>query len=204
MRASPRSTTRCWPTARLPLGGALARIPLQVHASYSLDEIFAGFERNSKGGVSRVQIGAVRMTQHHTDVLLVTLEKSEQHYTPTTLYDDYPISPTRFHWESQSTCHEGAKAGKRYLSALRAASAPTPAKSRPPRRDDALPQAGPCVLPRPPRAPRGETHAGGVGPRDSDARLVVSGNEEGSGMRVARVQCENGPGTMIEHGDPNA
>ena len=49
--------------------------------------------------------------------LFITLEKSEQHYTPTTLYDDYPLSPTRFHWESQSTCHEETPTGRRYISA---------------------------------------------------------------------------------------
>ncbi len=103
-----------------PLGGSLADVPLLVHATYTLDEIFAAFdERNSKGGVSRVQIGAVHIKPRQTDVLLVTLEKSEKHYTPTTLYDDYPISPARFHWESQSTCHVDAPAGRRYMAARR-------------------------------------------------------------------------------------
>ena len=33
----------------------------------------------------------------------MTLKKSETDYSPTTMYRDYPISPTLFHWESQST-----------------------------------------------------------------------------------------------------
>lgn len=32
----------------------------------------------------------------------VTLNKDPDHFSPTTLYNDYPISQTRFHWESQS------------------------------------------------------------------------------------------------------
>ena len=37
------------------------------------------------------------------DCFLVTLKKSEADYSPSTMYADYPISPTLFHWESQST-----------------------------------------------------------------------------------------------------
>ena len=36
-------------------------------------------------------------------MFFVTLTKSEADYSPTTMYADYPISPTLFHWESQST-----------------------------------------------------------------------------------------------------
>ena len=32
----------------------------------------------------------------------IYLDKSEKDYSPTTMYDDYPISPTLFHWQSQS------------------------------------------------------------------------------------------------------
>ena len=31
------------------------------------------------------------------------------------MYRDYPISQTRFHWESQSGTHEGTKIGQRYV-----------------------------------------------------------------------------------------
>lgn len=103
-----------------PLGGTLATLPLAVHGTYSLDEILAAFdERSEKGGVKRIQTGVFHVPERKTDLLFVTLEKSEKHYTPTTLYDDYPISPTRFHWESQSTCHEDAPAGRRYVAARR-------------------------------------------------------------------------------------
>ncbi|MDQ3034817.1 MAG: DUF3427 domain-containing protein [Myxococcota bacterium] len=100
------------------LSGALSDLPLMRHATYTLDEIVAGIdERSDKGGVKRIQTGVFHVARRSTDLLFITLEKSEKHYTPTTLYDDYPISPTRFHWESQSTCHEDAPAGRRYLAA---------------------------------------------------------------------------------------
>lgn len=93
----------------------LDRLPLHVHATYSLDEVMALVdERNRNGGVQRIQTGVYHLREHRTDLFFVTLEKSERHYSPTTLYNDYPISARRFHWESQSSCHEGTATGRRY------------------------------------------------------------------------------------------
>jgi superfamily II DNA or RNA helicase len=100
-----------------PLEGRLASIPLRVHGTYTLDETMAAFdERNRKGGVKRIQTGVYYLKPHQTDLFFVTLEKSERHYSPTTLYNDYPISDRRFHWESQSNCHEDTPTGRRYMS----------------------------------------------------------------------------------------
>ncbi|HZJ10674.1 MAG TPA: DUF3427 domain-containing protein, partial [Trueperaceae bacterium] len=52
-----------------------------------------------------------------TDVFLVTLRKSERDYSPTTLYNDYAISPELFHWESQSATSQASPTGGRYLAA---------------------------------------------------------------------------------------
>jgi hypothetical protein len=46
----------------------------------------------------------------------VTLRKSEADYSPTTLYDDWFVSPTEFRWESQSTTTESSKTGRRYIT----------------------------------------------------------------------------------------
>ena len=50
------------------------------------------------------------------DAFFVTLNKSEAEYSPSTMYRDYPISPTLFHWESQSTTSITSDTGQRYLS----------------------------------------------------------------------------------------
>ena len=52
----------------------------------------------------------------NVDALFVTLKKSEGDDSPTTMYRDYPISPTLFHWESQSTTSVLSPTGRRYLS----------------------------------------------------------------------------------------
>lgn len=119
------------------LGGALGALPLMLHATYTLDEVVAGIdERSQKGGVKRIQTGVFHVPRRSLDLLFITLEKSEQHYTPTTLYDDYPISPARFHWESQSSCHAEAPAGRRYLAAGPSAKSHVVLFVRQRRRDD--------------------------------------------------------------------
>jgi superfamily II DNA or RNA helicase/HKD family nuclease len=100
-----------------PLDGRLAHIPLAVHGTYALDEVMAALgERDKHGGVRRLREGVFFSAEHGVDLLFVTLEKREEDYSPTTLYRDYPISPTRFHWESQSTVHDAMKTGLRYLN----------------------------------------------------------------------------------------
>jgi hypothetical protein len=95
-------------------------LPLQVHATYSLDEVLAGVdERNVKGGVKRIQTGVFHSETAGADLLFVTLEKSETEYSPTTLYQDYAISPRRFHWESQSNCHADTETGRRHIATAR-------------------------------------------------------------------------------------
>ena len=54
--------------------------------------------------------------EHNVDAFFVTLKKSEADYSPTTMYRDYPISPTLFHWESQSTTSVASATGQRYVS----------------------------------------------------------------------------------------
>jgi len=46
----------------------------------------------------------------------VTLKKSERDYSPTTMYRDHAISPSLFHWESQSRTTPESPTGQRYLT----------------------------------------------------------------------------------------
>jgi hypothetical protein len=98
----------------LELGGALAEVPLRVHARYQREEILGAldFPRNPYS----FREGVWYSRDHDVDVFLITLKKSETDYSPTTMYRDYPISPTLFHWESQSTTSVSSATGQRYLS----------------------------------------------------------------------------------------
>lgn len=103
-------------TRRVPIGleGTLADIPLKIHARYQREEILAALDYPHKPNSFRE--GVWYSSARNIDAFFVTLMKSEADYSPTTMYADYPISPTLFHWESQSTTSAASATGQRYLS----------------------------------------------------------------------------------------
>ncbi|MEV4077879.1 DUF3427 domain-containing protein [Nonomuraea fuscirosea] len=90
-----------------------AVVPLHVHARYSKNEVLAAF------GIDRpahMREGVKYVPEHRADLFFVTIDKSEDHYSPTTLYHDRAISENLFQWESQSTLRTSTATARRYLS----------------------------------------------------------------------------------------
>jgi hypothetical protein len=50
-----------------------------------------------------------------TDLLFITLRKSEALFSPSTRYRDLALGPSLFHWESQSTTTVSSATGQRYI-----------------------------------------------------------------------------------------
>jgi hypothetical protein len=100
-------------------------LPFRIHARYSRDEISAGLVqlRQKKDKATgklepakllRTQGGVFSCDDARADILYVELDKDPKHYTPTTLYDDRAITPSLFHWESQSRTRADSETGRRY------------------------------------------------------------------------------------------
>jgi Domain of unknown function (DUF3427)/Helicase conserved C-terminal domain len=101
----------------LPLSGSLAHVPLRVHASYQREEILAALDyANLQRKPTSMMQGVAYSEALNVDAFFVTLKKSEADYSPTTMYRDYPISPTLFHWESQNATSVVSPTGQRYLN----------------------------------------------------------------------------------------
>lgn len=89
--------------------------PLELHASYSSNEIKAAF------GLANYQTSGVRGTGvMHVERLkvylhFVTFVKSEKDFSPTNRYHDYLLSRKRFHWESQSQSSRESATGQNYI-----------------------------------------------------------------------------------------
>ncbi|WP_270888945.1 DUF3427 domain-containing protein [Pedococcus sp. 5OH_020] len=100
-----------------PLPGQLGMRPLRVHARYTREEIVAALDYVSIDGrkPNSFREGVLFSAAANADAFLVTLHKSEADYSPTTMYQDYAISPDLFHWESQSGTTVASKTGQRYL-----------------------------------------------------------------------------------------
>jgi len=94
----------------------VAEWPLALHRHYKRREIVAavGFVMPGKKGVAP-QAGILGLPDEKRETLFVTLDKSGSSFSPTTRDRDYAISPTLFHWETQSAACISRPSGRRYL-----------------------------------------------------------------------------------------
>ncbi len=94
---------------------AIEGLPLHVHAHYTRGEVFAALGVvNKSGKILSIREGVFASRQHACDLFFVTLDKDESEFTPTTLYEDYVVTPSLFHWQSQSGTREDSDTGRRY------------------------------------------------------------------------------------------
>ena len=89
--------------------------PLAVHAEYTRDEILVVLGHWDMDRRPDVREGLLHLRERRVDVFFVTLEKTEDAYSPTTMYEDYAISDRLFHWQSQSTTSAESPTGRRYI-----------------------------------------------------------------------------------------
>ena len=89
-------------------------IPLRTHAYYSREELFAGLagQEGSFSVPTGFREGVKTFNSSNTTALVVNLEKSEKHFSPTTMYKDYAISTSEFAWDSQNATTPESQPGQ--------------------------------------------------------------------------------------------
>ena len=97
----------------VPIPGLLDT-PLCLHASYGIREILTAVGWLTAEKRVPHQAGLLVLTQRKTELLFVTLDKSDGFHDRIS-YHDYAISSERFHWQTQNSCGPDTKAGRRYL-----------------------------------------------------------------------------------------
>jgi hypothetical protein len=104
------------------LTDALPDTLLRVHATYTRAEVLAAMGVTSGEGASErireSREGVLWVAHARVDVLFVTLDKSASTFSETTRYEDYPLSPELFHWQSQSRTRPSDPTGRRYREHL--------------------------------------------------------------------------------------
>ncbi len=101
------------PLPATPLPG-LEDTPLVLHARYGIREILTAVGWLTAERRTPFQAGVLALPQRKTELLFVTLDKSEG-YHDRIAYRDYAISTERFHWQSQNSAGPDTRAGRRYL-----------------------------------------------------------------------------------------
>ncbi len=87
--------------------------PLDLHCTYSRDQLLTGLGYRNP---FQMREGVKWLPDAKADVFLITLNKSDKDYSPTTMYDDYSINEYLFHWQSQSTTSDTSPTGRRYIN----------------------------------------------------------------------------------------
>lgn len=89
--------------------------PLKLHARYTRDQILAAFRLSTFDKKSSNREGAAENKSLNSEILFINLIKSEENFSPTTMYDDYAISETLFHWQSHNAYGPETNKGLSYI-----------------------------------------------------------------------------------------
>ncbi|WP_297086093.1 DEAD/DEAH box helicase [uncultured Draconibacterium sp.] len=92
--------------------------PLKLHSRYTREQILTAFGHSTFEKKSTNREGNADNKKLNTDVLFIDLIKSEKDFSPSTLYEDYAISETLFHWQSQNASRPDRGKGLGYIRHL--------------------------------------------------------------------------------------
>jgi superfamily II DNA or RNA helicase len=90
--------------------------PMKVHSRYTREQILVAFGFSTFDKKSNIREGVASSQEKNTELLFITLNKSEKDFSPTTLYEDFAISDTLFHWQSQNNVSPESIRGKSYIN----------------------------------------------------------------------------------------
>lgn len=88
--------------------------PLCLHAAYGTREVLTAVGWLTAARRAPFQAGVLPLTSRKTELLFVTLDKSEGYHDRIS-YHDYAISAERFHWQTQNSAGPDTRGGRRYL-----------------------------------------------------------------------------------------
>ncbi len=90
--------------------------PIKLHSTYTRDQILAGFGKHTFESRYSSREGVLNIPEFNTELLFVTLNKAEDKYSPSTMYNDYAINEKLFHWQSQNSTKPDSPKGQSYIN----------------------------------------------------------------------------------------
>lgn len=88
---------------------------LKMHVRYPKEHILVAFGDSTFTKKSSSREGVLNIADTNTELLFVTLNKCEKQFSATTMYHDYAISPTLFHWQTQNSAKPNSGRGLSYI-----------------------------------------------------------------------------------------
>jgi len=88
---------------------------LALHACYSREQIMLELGKGDFTAPFTHREGVLHVPERNVDAFFVTINKSEEDFSPTTMYENYALNEELFHWQSQSTTSVESPTGQRYI-----------------------------------------------------------------------------------------
>jgi superfamily II DNA or RNA helicase len=90
--------------------------PLKLHSRYTREQILSAFGFHTFQKKSEIREGVAFSKEKNTELLFITLNKSEKDFSPSTLYEDFAISEKLFHWQTQNAVSPEKGKGLTYIN----------------------------------------------------------------------------------------
>ena len=90
--------------------------PLKLHARYTRDQILTAFQFSRFNKKSSNREGTALNKELNTEILFINLVKSDENFSPTTMYDDYAVTESLFHWQTQNSSRPDIGKGLSYIN----------------------------------------------------------------------------------------
>jgi len=108
-----------WADGESRIGGHSVNLPfpcpLELHAQYGNNDIKAGLTMATFETAGQTGVGLLHSPELKAYAVLVTFQKTEREFSPSTMYADYPISRELLHWESPSNTTQASDTGQNLI-----------------------------------------------------------------------------------------
>lgn len=105
-----------WADSESRITGAPVNVPfscpLELHANYGNNDIKAALGLATFETAGQTGVGLLHSPERKAYAVLITFQKTEREFSPTTMYADYPISRELLHWESPSNTAQAHETGQ--------------------------------------------------------------------------------------------
>ena len=92
------------------------RFLLSMHGRYTRSQILVALQLSTEKKLSSNREGVAENKELNIEALFVTLDKSKGNYSSTTMYEDYAVNETLFHWQSQNSTKPDSEKGLSYIN----------------------------------------------------------------------------------------
>ena len=89
---------------------------LNLHASYTREQIVFALGLGTYENPRSSREGVLHIPDRKIDVFFADINKCQDDFSPTTMYEDYAITDKLFHWQSQSQTSDVSPVGRRYIN----------------------------------------------------------------------------------------